>query len=292
MANKKKIFRREYIPLVIAFLVLVLLIVALVFTIINKPKKDEKKDDKLYVVNVQDKTIPENTCSGEDYLALVEKANNIMATYEVNDKYYYWCGLEADGEQEEIDIPEDVDEESCPENYRSYGYALDVHLSDIPDNVRVEATNDQDNTIMTFYKDDVSDAYTWSEVNNNYLRVYTFKVYSTLESCNNVLIREFQMTLPRWNENAKNLLCYSDLYKDKEMCKPFIFDKFDMNKDRELLDKTIKEVEKKREEEQKQQENESKANKIIIVSVVAIAIVAVVGVVFVVMKGRKKNEKK
>ena len=51
-------------------------------------------------------------------------------------------------------------------------YALNVNVRDIPDNVRIEATNDQDNNIMTFIKNDDIDAYDWTEVENASLIVH------------------------------------------------------------------------------------------------------------------------
>lgn len=289
MANKKKIFRREYIPLVIAGLVLVLLIVALVFTILNKPKKEETKKVEPPAAVVDEKSIPANSCSGETYDELLEKVNAISAEYSINDHYDFGCAFSSLDE-----LPEDFtsyENMDCEEH--SIGYALDVYLRNIPENVYVVVTNDQDKEVAYYSNDDGNQSsVVWSQPETTFLRVYTFKVYSKIDDCNNKLVREFEMTLPRWNETSKTDLCLQDEYKDTEVCERFIMEPYDINKDMNRSKKVIAKVEKQREEEKKEKESEEKSKKTIIICVIAIVVVVVVGIVFVLMKGRKKNEKK
>ena len=290
MANKKKIFRREYIPLVIAFLVLVLLIVALVFTIINKPKKEDKsKQYESQTASVAEKSVPTNTCSGDEYTELLEKVNNITAEYQVNDHYDFGCAFSTLDE-----LPEDFTSyENMECENHSIGYALDVYLRNIPEHVYIQVTNDQDKEVTVIENSDgTQESVVWSQPETTFLRVYNFKVYSQLDDCKSKLIREFEITLPRWNETSKTDLCLQEEYKNTEVCERFIMEPYDLNKDLERSKKVITKVEKKREEEKKEKENEEKTNRTIIICIVAIVVVLVVGVVFVLMKGRKKHEKK
>lgn len=288
MANKKKKFRREYIPLVIAGLVLVLLIVALVFTILNKPKKAEKKKEEPQVNRVEEKAVPANSCSGEAYDELFSKASEITAEYAVNDQYDFGCAFSTLDE-----LPENFDPDNMECENHSIGYALDIYLRNIPENVVVQVSNDQDNEVLYYTNDDGSQSsVVWSQPETTFLRVYTFKVFSKLDDCNNKVIREFEMTLPRWNETSKTDLCLQDEYKDTEVCERFIMEPYDINKDMNRSKKVIAKVEKQREEEKKEKENEEKSKKTIIICVAAIVVVLIVGIVFVLMKGRKKNEKK
>ena len=290
MANKKKIFRREYIPLVIAFLVLVLLIVALVFTIINKPKKEDKsKQYESQTASVAEKSVPTNTCSGDEYTELLEKVNNITAEYQVNDHYDFGCAFSTLDE-----LPEDFTSyENMECENHSIGYALDVYLRNIPEHVYIQVTNDQDKEVTVIENSDgTQESVVWSQPETTFLRVYNFKVYSQLDDCKSKLIREFEITLPRWNETSKTDLCLQEEYKNTEVCERFIMEPYDLNKDLEKSKKVITKVEKKREEEKKEKENEEKTNRTIIICIVAIVVVLVVGIVFVLMKGRKKHEKK
>lgn len=288
MANKNQILKREYIPLVIAGLVLVLLIVALVFTIINKPKKVESPITyKSETPTIDEKVVPSNTCSGEEYDKLKEEVKNIEARYVVNDHYDFGCAFSTLDE-----LPDDPNAETCSEDEHSYGYALDVYLSNIPEKARVVVTNDQDDSIYVYENNNGEDSYVWSQPETTFLRVYNFKVYSNAESCNDKLLREFNITLPRWNEVSKTDLCITDEYKDTDVCQRFVFDKYDLNKDYEKSKKIIEKVEKKKQEDKKEKEEEKKSNVIIIICVIAIIVVLGVGIVFVLMKGRKKHEKK
>ncbi len=292
MAKSKssiKLFRREYIPLVIACSVLVLLVVALVITIINKPKKTEP-DNPAQSSYVQEKVVPNNSCGGDDYTKLVEEANKITASYKVNDQYDFGCGFSTEEE-----IPDNYSDDECPEDQHVLGYALDVILENIPQNVDVIVTNDLDGKKLLFNNSDgENDVVVWTQPETSFLRVYNFKVYSKIDGCQDKLIREFEITLPRWNEMSKVGYCEHEEYKNSSMCERFIFEAYDINKDLTSHDKEIKKIynEKKQQEEKEEKENKfAKYSKYIIIAIVVVAVV-IVGIVFILMKGRKKNEKK
>ena len=287
--NAIKIFRREYIPLVIACSVLVLLIVALVITIINKPKKDDSKSI-VETPKIQERVVPNNSCNSEEYNKLIDEASKITAGYMVNDHYDFGCGFSVvEG------APEGYDEENCPDDQRVTGWALDVMLESIPENVEVIVTNNLDNQKLLFTRDnDNQGSIIWSQPETTRQRTYNFKVYSKLDSCNDTLIREFEINLPRWNELSKMGYCDQEEYKATELCERFVFSDWDFNEEYTVQKKIVEKVEKEKKEKKEKEEKEQKLAKNSVYIIIAIVVVAIVtvGIVFILMKGRKKNEKK
>ena len=141
MANNKKtkLFRREYIPLVIAFLVLVLLIVALVFTIMNKPKQEEPKKRTENTLRTEEISVGDlsDECEGYDITKLSEEAKNVSLVYEVIDDYYrgqMYClskDVNGDGIVTLDDLCDDI------------GYALKMKINGLTHNLKVIVTNEE-----------------------------------------------------------------------------------------------------------------------------------------------------
>ena len=179
-----------------------------------------------------------------------------------------------------------------------YGYALRMTLENIYPNLFVQITNNIDDTFQSFnyYVDEDKNYYTWDEGETAKLRTYYVDVYAKTEGCNNVIVRKFDFTVPKWNEVSKLPACENDVYKDKDVCKHFTYENKTFNG---MLDELAKEAEKEirtEREEQKKAENKQNTLKILdkykYVAIVVFAVVVVVVVMIVVTKGKKKNEEK
>lgn len=286
MAVKRKRFRKQYIPLVVAGLVLVLLITALVLTILYQPKQEKTVLDDIYDLNnVEERIVKSNTCSGEDYDKLMDEISKIAVYHEINENY----------ELEECSIvPDSPIGENDQECNKMSIYALDVYLTQIPDGVKIVITNDQDNNQMIFEKNSDINEFMWTETQNTFLRKLTFEVYGTSDVCKNELLRKFEYTLPRWNDQSKNIRCFSEEYKDTELCQRFIYESYNTANDRNKIAKADKEVEKK-EKEKTDNNNNNKTGNFIYDNKVIICVaigVAIVGVILFCIIRRKKHDKK
>ncbi len=280
-------FKREYIPVIIAVLILGLLIAALVYTIMYKPKDKEKYYEENSLKTEEIVVDIDNTiCNEEISKQVAQDAANVKVRYEQINDYYFGktdeleTDLNGDGELGEID---------------SYGYALKVIIEGVTENVYVKLENDLDYNVQTFHASDIKDGViSFDQTENAYVRTYNLKVYSANQECGEVLFREFTFKLPRLNDLRNLRMC--EEFPDMETCTPFVFEE-DEYKLHEAFKKEVdkrtneKEAERIKEGEKKAQEtivDKVVNNKVYLIIGIAVVVVIVVGVVVIVIKRRKK----
>ena len=285
MSNKVK---KDYLPLGIAILMLILLIGALTYTILYKPNKPINKNEQ-NTLSAEDVLVnnPTTTCGQYDIPKLTEEAKNVKLVYEVLDDFNTGPAqsvdhdLNGDGVVDENDIT------------NVYGYALRIKVTGLTDDMYLRVTNKTLNTINDYYKQDIDNkGYVFDEDYNLDLLYLDVKVLINNDECKSIVIREFETVLPRFNELRRAGLCTTDEYKDKDLCAPYIFDNDTYETQITKLEKEKEKVEKeKKEKEDKEAKDKSNKNiTLIIVGVVAVIAVVATGVI--VMKGSNKHEKK
>ena len=278
-------FKREYIPVIIALLILGLLIAALVYTITYKPKtKDQYYEENSVATDEVIVDTSNTVCTEEVNNKIKEDANNVKIKYEVVSDYYFGkadeldTDLNGDGEFGEIDI---------------YGPALRISIEGITDNVYVKLENDLDYQVQTYKASDAQDGIVkFDQTENAYIRTYDVKVYSANTECGEVLFREFTFKLPRLNELRQTNACSE--YPDMKMCSSFVWEQ-DEPTLRNAITKEYKEFKREAEEKKQQEEQEQnksifekiKDNKVLMIAIVA-CVVVVIGVVVIVIKRRRK----
>ena len=292
MANKvvnriekeKRAFDKTYIPLGFAFFVLVILIVSLALTIFKKPK-DKPVVLDTNTVQVEEVIINNQSiaCNNDEMKSLIEKAKNIKAQYEEIDDYVFEIRENANAVDENGNHP--VEEVK--------GYALSMLLYDGSDDLRVIIRNnlDDETQIEEFHGGAIS----WDEGETRYIRKYNVEVYANTETCSGVLLREFEFSIPKWNEMSKWPECNDPLIKDEPECKHFIMEDKSINDSFTSINKLYEKIEKA-EEKKKQQEKEKMGaigylKKYLVWIIVAVVLIISGIVVFIVMRGRKKHEK-
>ncbi|MCR4580902.1 MAG: hypothetical protein K5666_00075 [Bacilli bacterium] len=275
--NNKKT-TKEFIPLVIASTILLLLIVALVYTIVYKPKisikgniENSLKTDELAIGNVT------YVCEGKDVNKLKEEANNIVVAYEELDNYFL-------GKVENMDADPDDPDGGLKD---AYGLALRTKFYGITDDIYIKVNNITLDEQVTLKKSDVTkDGYAkYDKINNLQQNKVNVKVYINDDNCSNVLLREFEVTLPRYNTLIDLPVCAKDEYKNTETCNKFVFNSNSYKEDLEISKKEVSKVEKKNES------NKDKKNSSVgyIIAIAVIVIVVVISVML--LKGRMKHEK-
>ena len=283
IAKEKKPFDKTYIPLTFAFIILALLVGALVYTIIQKPK-DKPVMNETNTLQIEEVVVDNKNstiCTNDEIKRLTEEAKKITAKYEEIDDFYYGEGVDLNSE----------DGHAVP----IYGYALRMTLENISDDFSVIINNSVDDKQMV-YTSFENGYIQWDEGDTFFIRTYFVDIYSNTDSCNGVKIRSFDFAVPKWNEISKFDICRLDNWKDKEICKHFTYDERSLaEKQSDTHDEAIKEGKKLYKE--KEQENENVIIKtlknrtfIIIAIIVGIIVVGVI-IVLLVMKGRKNNEK-
>ena len=276
------IFKREYIPVVIAILILGLLITALVYTIMYKPKdKDAFNEENSVSIEEIIVDVGHTTCNDEIHNNIVKDASNLNIKYEIIKNY---------PNGKEIELEYDTNGDGVLGEIDSYIPALKIIIEGITDNIYVKLTNDIDTDEATYKKENTNNGVVdFVQIDNAFIRTYDVKVYSANEECGDLLYREFTFILPRVNELIKMPMCES--YPDMDSCKLFIYDESSTsmikqyNKEKE---EKLKEIEENKNKEEKKSIIDCiKDNKVYIIAGGLLIVLVVVGIVVIVKKRRK-----
>ena len=205
--QKKKIFKREYIPVIFAILILVLLIAALVFVILYKnPTKEEKLPMPGYQqeeVTVDNKN---SKCSKNELKSLSEIAQSI----------------EFESEKVEIKIGTsfDIDVPGAPE-VDSFGTVYNLTLKNMTDDLYVVITNDFDETETILNKETIKEnKYVYQTKFTEKIITYTLELRSNKYDCINEVIRKFTFITPIYNAYSDLLICNE--VPEYKFCQEFI----------------------------------------------------------------------
>ena len=216
--KEKREFKREYIPVIISGIILILLIGALVFMISYKgnleleevPKDSGHKVDELNVEVDKDK------CSTDLIKKLSKEANKIKMSYKEKSEK---------GELYAID-------EDSGENFYTYDYFWNVTFDNVTDNFYLKVTNDTNDTVKTITKDTLLDGkWAFDTIPYDDIITYTISVISNTEGCKEQVFRKFELKALIFNIWSTSAKC--TVYKDFKYCQKWTdenilpFDRFE-----------------------------------------------------------------
>lgn len=209
--NKKSKFKREYIPVIFAFLILILLIVALVFVILyDREDLDVNIPDPSNDIEEIEVDTSDSACSSSELATLNNAANNVTVSYD-DEKIVVGQGYDIDGDYEEDTAPL-VD---------LYGTVFNVSFANITDDIYLRITNDTNDTELTFTKEnaDAGEAVFQTEYDDE-LTTYTVEVLASNYDCADEVIRKFNLTVPIYNQFSEMEAC--NTYPNFYYCQEYI----------------------------------------------------------------------
>ena len=209
--NKKSKFKREYIPVIFAFLILILLIVALVFVILyDREDLDVNIPDPSNDIEEIEVDTSDSACSSSELATLNNAANNVTVSYE-DEKIVVGQGYDIDGDYEGDTAPL-VD---------LYGTVFNVSFANITDDIYLRITNDTNDTELTFTKEnmDAGEAVFQTEYGDE-LTTYTVEVLASNYDCADEVIRKFNLTVPIYNQFSEMEAC--NTYPNFYYCQEYI----------------------------------------------------------------------
>lgn len=290
--KKEKSYKREYIPVVLASFILLLLIALLVLVFINEPKDITIEINKDNVVNVEElqTNTDKSKCSKDNIDALINEANKVSAEY--NAKLVLVDIPESDYKNFEKEVLEKM-------NYKWYERKIVISINNLSKNMIVEISNDYNDKKILITSADIKDGtYTFYGETLNEIVNYYVSIKASNDECMGEEIRKVSFRTLIFNVWSDHLACTT--YPKYTNCKRLVekeisYDTFDIGL--EKYKKTNKEeakqgeenalkafynvyeiaqIEKKQEEEKvKQTEREKqliKDRKLIIISLIIIGI--------------------
>jgi len=284
--KERKSFRREYIPLFFSIVILCGLIVGLV-VILNKKPDVEPVEQTKNTLSVQDIDVGgvNDYCEGYNIDEYRDKAKKVYLSYEEIEKIYA-------GKTENIDMPPD-DPDYWMDYYVSglkinvLGASPGLRIKIILNYNRVNSMKENKSYEYFVYEGETEDM-TFTETVLLEQTPVTVRIYLNDAGCPNLLLREFTLTLPRYNTLYDYELCHMEKFRSDPQCAMYVFNDNSYNDDLKILEK----FSRKLNSENNQENDEEKTNKLDIKNIVIIVagIVLVVGVVIIVAKGRRKHE--
>ena len=262
LKRERRKFNRDYLrPLVGCAILFVLIVVFLIIFGYNpKDKEDNKKKIENYHVNIDDKTVDQNTsCDTTFYKSVIDEVNKIDLSFKV---------VNVEGEQV-VDNENSTEEETVYFTQEYYGY--EMSMNNMPDGVKAVVTDNKTENVYDVTKDQnkFTSIYTNSKV------TYTVNVYGNTDSCKDVLIRQFNFVTPIINMATETMVCEDN---DDSGCDMVKYYETDISN---IIQKEMNDAIKK------QEEKKSNTIKIIIAVVLIVIIIAVVIVIY--FKKRRKR---
>lgn len=206
--KRKREFKREYVPVVIASILLVLLVIALIFAIFyDKEDFDINVPEENGMLNEILVDTSESLCDSKTIQKLYNQANDVKVTYKPVKKVTS-TGVD-------LDTNEDVEVES---------YVYEVTISNITEDIYLIIKNDniyfKDIVKTIKYADTKKGKYVFTTDYTELLVTYEVSVYSAEKSCKDELYRKFTFITPIYNRFYDMYTCVS--YPDFKWCQQFI----------------------------------------------------------------------
>lgn len=208
--EKEKKFKREYIPVILGSIILILFFVLLVLTINydgNIKKEDLQETNAISETDdlAVDKT--NSKCSQDVLNKLVNSANQVGAEYYV------------DEERIKVD-PSEVDEyyySTLDDGYET-NKIIAISISGITDDVYVRITNSFDDTTWTIRSSDLNEdgKYIFKAVDMLTRVTYTVSIYSNNPDCQEELLRKTTFKTKIFNNFSLSMACVA--YPKYENC--------------------------------------------------------------------------
>lgn len=178
----KREFKREYIPVIITGLILIILVGALIFMISYKGnlKLEEVPNNSGHEVNEFNVDIDKDKCSNDLIKQLTKEAKKIEMEYK--DKTI------------RSEFPIEEAEEANDENLYSFQYVWTVFFKNMTDNFYLKITNDKTDEVKTITKDTLVDGkWQFDTEQTGEVITYTISVISNVDNCNEQVFRKFEL---------------------------------------------------------------------------------------------------
>lgn len=279
--KEKKPFKREYIPIILAVLILFVLIAALIYLIGHDFKFDEEKVNENQAV--QEEILIDNSnskCSKEELNELYKLAEKITTNTEMVEIFYETTMNDETGE------PEDI-----------YTWVAQFKLDDMDKKLYAYVTNDYNDEKKEYRSE--KNVVQFNGVPSFDIVTYTVEIRSDEYGCKGEVIRKFTLKTKIFNNFYSMNSCTE--YPDFKYCQKFLDEDlptFDIFKSElEKYKKTTKKVETttsstKTNKNDEKQENKEKSGyrKYIIIAIVAI-LAGVVIIVSVILVKKRRSKK-
>lgn len=208
--KERKPFKREYIPVIIAVIVLIGLITGLVFVILDKKEDFDVKIDE-EIKNTEDLKVDtsETKCNNEDSKKVKDAAQKIEVSYTIKNML--------------VGTSIDIDEPDMPE-VEEYDYGFEIAIKNITEDIYVVVKNDYSDDVFTYhYADTENGVKTFESIATDEAVNFTFEVKSENVNCKDEDYRKITLTTPIYNLYYRYQFC-SDNPKSK-VCKMFVNEK-------------------------------------------------------------------
>lgn len=205
-----KPFKREYIPVIIAVIILIGLIAGLVFVILDKKEDFDVKIDE-EIKNTEDLKVDTSgtKCNNEDSKKVKDAAQKIEVSYTIKNML--------------VGTSIDIDEPDMPE-VEEYDYGFEIAIKNITEDIYVVVKNDYSNDVFTYhYADTENGVKTFESIATDEAVNFTFEVKSENVNCKDEDYRKITLTTPIYNLYYRYQFC-SDNPKSK-VCKMFVNEK-------------------------------------------------------------------
>lgn len=208
--RERKPFKREYIPVIIAVIILIGLIAGLVFVILDKKEDFDVKIDE-EIKNTEDLKVDTSgtKCNNEDSKKVKDAAQKIEVSYTIKNML--------------VGTSIDIDEPDMPE-VEEYDYGFEIAIKNITEDIYVVVKNDYSNDVFTYhYADTENGVKTFESIATDEAVNFTFEVKSENVNCKDEDYRKITLTTPIYNLYYRYQFC-SDNPKSK-VCKMFVNEK-------------------------------------------------------------------
>ena len=234
--RERKPFKREYIPVIIAVIILIGLIAGLVFVILDKKEDFYVKIDE-EIKNTEDLKVDTSgtKCNNEDSKKVKDAAQKIEVSYTIKNML--------------VGTSIDIDEPDMPE-VEEYDYGFEIAIKNITEDIYVVVKNDYSDDVFTYhYADTENGVKTFESIATDEAVNFTFEVKSENVNCKDEDYRKITLTTPIYNLYYRYQFC-SDNPKSK-VCKMFVNEKISAKE-------FATEVNAKKEENQKSDDSNKK----------------------------------
>ena len=208
--KERKPFKREYIPVIIAIIILIGLISGLVFVILDKKEDFDVKIDE-EIKNTEDLKVDTSgtKCNNEDSKKVKDAAQKIEVGYTIKNML--------------VGTSIDIDEPDMPE-VEEYDYGFEIAIKNITEDIYVVVKNDYSDDVFTYhYADTENGVKTFESIATDEAVNFTFEVKSENVNCKDEDYRKITLTTPIYNLYYRYQFC-SDNPKSK-VCKMFVNEK-------------------------------------------------------------------
>lgn len=208
--RERKPFKREYIPVIIAVIILIGLIAGLVFVILDKKEDFYVKIDE-EIKNTEDLNVDTSgtKCNNEDSKKVKDAAQKIEVSYTIKNML--------------VGTSIDIDEPDMPE-VEEYDYGFEIAIKNITEDIYVVVKNDYSDDVFTYhYADTENGVKTFESIATDEAVNFTFEVKSENVNCKDEDYRKITLTTPIYNLYYRYQFC-SDNPKSK-VCKMFVNEK-------------------------------------------------------------------